>query len=56
MQDEQQTYALHCDWEPCNNRLVDFCHVCDITNELYCGSIGCDRDLRQTQPKLPLWQ
>ena len=54
MQDEQQHYALRCDWEPCNKRLVDFCHVCDVTNKFYCDSICCDRDLQETQPPLSL--
>jgi hypothetical protein len=51
MQDEQQTRALRCDWEPCKKRLVDFCHVCDVTSKYYCDTICCDRDLQETQPR-----
>ena len=36
MQDEQQHYALHCDWEPCNRRLVEFCFVCNVKDKFDC--------------------
>jgi hypothetical protein len=40
VQDEHQQYALYCDWEPCNKRLVEFCFVCS-QERFYCDS-DCD--------------
>ena len=54
MQDEQQHYPLRCDWEPCNKRLVDFCHVCDVNNKFACHSICCDADSQEAPPTPPL--
>ena len=56
MQDEQQQYALQCDWEPCNKQLVHFCFVCDTNNKYYCDSIPCERDLKDPDPQLLVLQ
>ena len=49
MQDEQQQYALHCDWEPCNRRLVEFCFVCSVKTKFYCDSICSEPDLKNAE-------
>ena len=56
MQDEQQQYALHCDWEPCNKRLVEFCFVCDINDKFHFDTICSERDLKNGESRVPALQ
>ncbi len=56
MQDEQQHYALHCDWEPCNRRLVEFCFVCNVKDKFDCDSICSKPDLKIAESLHPTFQ
>lgn len=56
MQDEQQQYALHCDWEPCNRKLVEFCFVCNVKNKFYCDSTCSEPEPKNAESLHPTFQ
>jgi hypothetical protein len=51
MQDEQPSYARHCDWEPCHKRIAEFCFVCSTRDDFCCDSICAEPDLGSAEPQ-----